>query len=115
MAFERATRLDTGSARHYYVSGTASIDRHGNVLHLGDVKLQAERLIENIRALLDDGDAKLSDIRYLIVYLRDISDYHAVDTIFRQHFPGTPYIIVHAKVCRPEWLIEAECIAEKYC
>ena len=115
VAFERATRLDTGSARHYYVSGTASIDRHGNVLHLGDVKLQAERLIENIRALLADGDAKLSDIRYLIVYLRDISDYHAVDTIFRQHFPGTPYIIVHAKVCRPEWLIETECIAEKDC
>lgn len=115
VAFERATRLDTGSAIHYYVSGTASIDRHGNVLHLGDVKLQAERLIENIRALLADGEASLTDIRYLIVYLRDISDYQTVDAIFRKHFPDTPYIIVHAKVCRPEWLIEAECIAEKDC
>ncbi len=115
VAFERATRLDTGSAIHYYVSGTASIDRHGNVLHLGDVKLQAERLIENIRALLADGEASLTDIRYLIVYLRDISDYQTVEAIFRKHFPDTPYIIVHAKVCRPEWLIEAECIAEKDC
>ncbi len=114
VAFERATRLETSHATHYYVSGTASIDRHGNVLHLGDVSLQAERLIENIRALLADGDATLADIRYLIVYLRDISDYQTVDSIFRQHFPDTPYIIVHAKVCRPEWLIEAECIAERF-
>lgn len=113
VAFERATRLDTGSTMHYYVSGTASIDRHGNVLHVGDVSRQAERLIENIRALLADGDATLGDIRYLIVYLRDISDYQTVDSIFSNHFPDMPYIIVHAKVCRPEWLIEAECIAEK--
>ncbi len=113
VAFERATRLDTGKSMHFYVSGTASIDCHGNVLHIGDVRLQAQRLIENIRALLADGDAALADIRYLIVYLRDISDYQTVDAIFSKHFPNTPYIIVHAKVCRPEWLIEAECIAEK--
>lgn len=113
VAFERATRLSTDSVIHYYVSGTASIDRHGNVLHIGDVNRQAERLIENIKALLAEGDAKLTDICYLIVYLRDISDYQNVDFIFHKHFPNTPYIIVHAKVCRPEWLIEAECIAEK--
>ncbi len=114
VAFERATRLDMGRAMHYYVSGTASIDCNGNVMHVGDVKLQAERLIENIRALLADGDATLADIHYLIVYLRDISDYETIDCIFRKRFPSTPFIIVHAKVCRPEWLIEAECIAERY-
>ncbi len=114
VAFERATRLDMGSTMHYYVSGTASIDCHGNVMHVGDVSLQAERLIENIGALLSDGDATLADIRYLIVYLRDICDYQTVDSIFRKRFPNTPFVIVHAKVCRPEWLIEAECIAERY-
>lgn len=113
VAFERATRLDTGRASHYYVSGTASIDKHGNVLHTGDVERQAARLIENIGALLADGGATLDDIRYLIVYLRDISDYAVVESLFRKRFPDTPLIIVHARVCRPEWLIEAECIAGK--
>lgn len=113
VAFERATRLDICSVSHYYVSGTASIDKHGDVLYLGDVERQAERLIENIRALLADGDATLDDIRYFIIYLRDISDYNVVDSFFRKNFANTPYIIVDAKVCRPEWLIEAECIAEK--
>ena len=113
VAFERATRLDTGSVSHYYVSGTASIDCHGSVLHTGNVERQVERLIENIEALLADGGATLADIRYFIVYLRDISDYPAVDALFRKRFPLTPHIIVQAKVCRPGWLVEAECIAEK--
>ncbi len=55
----------------------------------------------------------MSDIRYFIVYLRDISDYEVVDAVFSSRFPSVPYIIVHGKVCRPEWLVEAECIAEK--
>lgn len=113
VAFERATRLDIDDVLHYYVSGTASIDKHGDVLYLGDVERQTARLIENIDALLADGNATLNDIRYFIVYLRDVSDYTVVDRIFKKRFSGIPYIIVHAKVCRPEWLIEAECIAEK--
>lgn len=113
VAFERATRLNVGSTQHFYVSGTASIDCHGSVLHIGDVEKQAARLIENISALLANGNATLDDVRYFIVYLRDISDFNAVDAIFRKRFPNIPYVIVQAKVCRPEWLIEAECIAEK--
>lgn len=113
VAFERATRLTVDNVSHYYVSGTASIDNHGDVLYLGDVERQTYRLLENVEALLAEGDAKMSDIRYFIVYLRDISDYEVVDAVFSSRFPSVPYIIVHGKVCRPEWLVEAECIAEK--
>lgn len=113
VAFERATRLENHNLSHYYVSGTASIDRHGNVVHLGDVSKQTDRLIENTAALLADGGATMADIRYFIVYLRDVSDYPTVSSIFCQRFPNTPCAIVHARVCRPAWLIEAECIAEK--
>ena len=113
MAFERATRLTVDNVSHYYVSGTASIDNHGDVLYLGDVERQTYRLLENVEALLAEGDAKMSDIRYFIVYLRDISDYQVGDAVFSSRFPSVPYIIVHGKVCRPEWLVEAECIAEK--
>ena len=113
VAFERATRLTVDNVSHYYVSGTASIDNHGDVLYLGDVERQTYRLLENVEALLAEGDAKMSDIRYFIVYLRDISDYEVVDAVFSSRFPSVPYVIVHGKVCRPEWLVEAECIAEK--
>lgn len=113
VAFERGTRLTLPNKRMYFISGTASIDRHGDVLYLGDVKRQTERLLENIRALLKDGDATMEDIRYFIIYLRDISDYAVVDAYMQQHYPAIPRILVSAKVCRPQWLIEMEAVAEQ--
>lgn len=113
VAFERGTRLTLPGKQQYFISGTASIDRHGNVLYIGDVIRQTERLLLNIDALLKDGGASMDDIRYFIIYLRDISDYHVVDGYMKEHYPDTPRIIVSARVCRPTWLIEMECIAEK--
>lgn len=113
VAFERGTRLKTHSGFIYFISGTASIDRHGNVMHVGDVLKQADRLLENIDSLLHDGGAALKDVGYFIVYLRDISDYGRVNAYMESHFHNTPYIIVNAKVCRPQWLIEMECVAHK--
>lgn len=113
VAFERGTRLSSGGRDEFFISGTASIDRHGDVLHVGDVEGQVDRLLENIGALLADGGACMDDIAYFIVYLRDSSDYALVDSIMRRRFPSVPHIIVHAKVCRPAWLVEMECIAVK--
>jgi enamine deaminase RidA (YjgF/YER057c/UK114 family) len=47
----------------------------------------------------------------MIVYLRDISDYQVVRQLHQERFPGKPYVIVHAAVCRPGWLVEMECMA----
>ena len=123
VAFERGTRVTLpthtlhpeGSQQfkqQYFISGTASIDKHGDVVYEGDIVRQTGRLLENIGALLKDGDATMNDIQYFIIYLRDISDYHTVDRLMQQFYPQIPRIIVEAKVCRPGWLIEMECIAE---
>lgn len=112
VAFERGTRLTLSDMQRFFISGTASIDRHGNAIFLGDVSRQTARLLENINALLKDGGATLRDMRYLTIYLRDLSDYHTVEAYMTKNYPDTPHIIVHAKVCRPEWLIEMEGIAE---
>ena len=124
VAFERGTRLTLpthtlhpeGSQQfkqQYFISGTASINKHGDVVYEGDIVHQTGRLLENIGALLKDGDATMNDIRYFIIYLRDITDYHTVEILMNQFYPQIPHIIVEAKVCRPGWLIEMECIAEK--
>ena len=113
VAFERGTRLTTSNKQQYFISGTASIDKHGNVVYVGDVTRQAGRLLENIGALLKDGDATMNDVKYFIVYQRDISDYATIENFMQQAFPDKPHIIVQAKVCRPEWLVEMECMAVK--
>lgn len=111
VAFERGTWADLAGRRHFFVSGTASIDKHGDCLHRGEVLTQAGRLFLNIRKLLESGGGNLSRVGYFIVYLRDVADYRAVNDYMRLRFPHTPYLLTEARVCRPEWLIEVECVA----
>ena len=113
VAFERGTRLTLPTKQQFFISGTASIDKHGNILYEGDITRQTGRLLENIGALLKDGGAMMNDIQYFIIYLRDISDYNTVEHLMNTFYPQIPHIIVEAKVCRPGWLIEMECIACK--
>lgn len=113
VAFERGTRLTRSGNMTYFISGTASIDNKGHVIYLGDIRRQTARLLENIGALLKDGGATMKNVKYFLIYLRDISDYEVVDSFMNTAFPSVPRVVVHAKVCRPEWLVEMECVAEK--
>ena len=113
VTFERGTTVDYGDRRHAYISGTASINNKGEVLHVGDVVKQTERMWENVQKLLEEGDMTMDDIMQIIVYLRDSADYSVVKEMFEKKFPDTPFIITLAPVCRPTWLIEMECIAIK--
>ena len=105
VAFERGVRLSDG---RIFISGTASIDARGHVLHEGDVLSQTDRLLENISELLLEGGSTLAAVPYFIIYLRDISDYAVVDAYMQERFPGVPRVLLEARVCRPAWLIEME-------
>lgn len=113
VAFERGTTADYADRRHVYISGTASIDRYGEVVAPGDIGRQTDRMIENLRVLLAEAGCVGSDVAHLLVYLRDLSDFIAVDRIFRKEFPDVPRVVVLAPVCRPGWLVETECMAVK--
>lgn len=113
VTFERGTLMQYGDRNHVYISGTASIDNHGEVLHVGDVKKQTQRMWENVEKLLEEGGMKYDDVMQVIVYLRDCADYQIVKQMFDEKFPNMPYVITLAPVCRPTWLIEMECMAVK--
>ncbi len=114
VTFERGTQLVYSDRSHYYISGTASIDSHGNVLHVGDVSRQCSRTLANIRALLTNYGGDLEDIKLLVVYLRDTSDTHVVEDFLKASLSSAiPTIFVKGAVCRPTWLVEMEAIAVK--
>lgn len=113
VAFERGTSITYSDKKHIFISGTASIDKNGVCIYRNDVIKQTERLFLNIQMLLEDAEAKLEDITQMIVYLRDIADYSKVVDYLNNNFLKTPKVIVQARVCRPEWLIEVECFAVK--
>lgn len=111
VTFERGTAIHYGDRAHVLVSGTASIDNKGEVVCPGDVNRQADRMLENVEALLAEAKATISDIASVIIYLRDFADYTTVKAWADYRLPDVPKSFVLAKVCRPEWLIEMECEA----
>ncbi|WP_294745095.1 Rid family hydrolase [uncultured Prevotella sp.] len=113
VSFERGTRVDYGDRCHVIISGTASINNKGQVAYPKDIIQQTHRMWENVEALLSEAECTFDDVAHIIVYLRDNSDYAVVSKLFQERFADKPYIIVQASVCRPNWLIEMECMAVK--
>lgn len=113
VTFERGTAVEYGDRKHIFISGTASIDKYGEIVFPGNIVKQTQRTCENVEALLKEAGSDFTDIAQIIVYLRDTADYETIQSLFDQQFPQVPKIIVLAPVCRPGWLIEIECIAIK--
>lgn len=111
VTFERGVRADFCGLAHTIISGTASIDNKGNVLHIGDVVSQTGRMFENIEVLLAEAGSGWASIKQALVYLRNAEDYAAVAPLIGEKLGDIPYVITLAPVCRPDWLIEMECIA----
>ena len=111
VTFERGAAVDYGDRRHVFISGTASINNKGEIVHPLDVEKQTARTFENVQALLAEADASMQHVAYLIVYLRDTADYATVNHYIAQHYADIPRVMLWAPVCRPGWLVEIECMA----
>jgi enamine deaminase RidA (YjgF/YER057c/UK114 family) len=112
VTFERGTRVTYGDRTHYFISGTASIDTAGNILHEGDLDRQIERTLENIEALLSNQGAHLSALKQATVYLRDPTDGARARLVLASLLPlSVPVVLVEGRVCRPGWLVEIEGLA----
>jgi enamine deaminase RidA (YjgF/YER057c/UK114 family) len=94
-----------------FLSGTASIDASGDIVHEGDVVKQLGRTMENIEALLANAGANAGDLVSLLVYLRDPADGEVIGQALHERLGGVPFVLLHAPVCRPGWLVEIEGVA----
>jgi enamine deaminase RidA (YjgF/YER057c/UK114 family) len=111
--FSRGMRVDLPDRTLLYISGTASIDAGGSVVHPGDPAAQAARMLLNVRRLLETQGAGLDRIVSAVTYLKSGAD--LPDLLQACRAAGlpdrTPHTICVADVCRPEWLCEMEAIA----
>ena len=117
-SFSRALRFDIRGVTILLISGTASVDEHGQSVHVGDFRAQTWRTYQNITALLEAEGASWKDIVRTTCYLRDIErDYEAFNEIRTEFFkqqgldPLPASTGIQAILCRPELLIEMEAIA----
>ncbi len=112
VTFDRGTKIEWKDRTHYYISGTASIDSLGKVVYPKDVVRQTARSLKNIKTLLKPHGVGLKEVAYFIVYLRNKKDYGKVLAALNKVVSkNTPMLLVEAKVCRKNWLVEIEAIA----
>jgi len=110
--------LDIKGITILMISGTASVDEHGQSVHVGDFRAQTWRTYQNITALLEAEGATWQDVVRTSCYLRDIErDYGAFNEIRTEFFkqqglnPLPASTGIQAIICRPELLVEIEAMA----
>jgi 2-iminobutanoate/2-iminopropanoate deaminase len=99
-----------------WISGMLALDASGAMLGGDDVVAQAERVHENIGAVLAKAGAGFEDVVKVTVYLRRIGDRAAVNTVRRKFFgesrPASTLVEVSAFVL-PDALVEIDAVARQ--
>ena len=94
-----------------FVSGQGPIDPLSHEVK-GDIKAQTERMLENIKAILEAAGTDLGKVVSTTVYLTDLKNFDAMNEVYRQYFPKEPppRATVQAGLLR-NMLVEMQCIA----
>ncbi|MFW6061464.1 MAG: Rid family hydrolase [Planctomycetota bacterium] len=108
-SFSRAVELGLPDHRRLYVSGTASIDRHGATARRGDVAGQIDLTLDVVEAILESRQADWADVTRAIAYVkagRDAAVYRRIAG--RRGLQALPVIITENDICRRDLLFELE-------
>ncbi|MCI8507934.1 MAG: RidA family protein [Lachnospiraceae bacterium] len=98
-----------------YTSGVVPIDpATGNVVE-GDIKVQAVRVFESMKALLEAAGSSCDDVVKTTVFIKDMNDFAALNEIYADYFTGDFPARSCVEVARlpKDVLIEMEAIALK--
>ena len=96
-----------------YVSGCVPLDSAGSTVGIGDIRAQAKCVLDQIKSIIEAGGGKLSDVAFNTIFLKEFSDYKAMNEVYQTYFPNEPpaRYCVRADLIQPEWLIEISSIA----
>jgi enamine deaminase RidA (YjgF/YER057c/UK114 family) len=108
-SFSRAIEVDMPGQRRLYVSGTASIDAAGAVVHLGDPEAQVGRTMKVVHAILESRDMDWDHVTRAVAYFKHAADAHIFEEYRTQNkIPRFPAVVARNDICRDELLFEIE-------
>ena len=75
------------SGQLVFVAGQIALDpQTGAIVGEGDVVRQTEQVMANLEAILDAAGATFADVVRTTVFLADMNDFAAVNSIYARHF-----------------------------
>ena len=97
-----------------FTSGMIPIDPATNTLVEGGIEVQAERALENVKALLEASGTSLDKVVKTVVFIKNMDDFAKVNEIYAKYFTADFPARSCVEVARlpKDVLIEMEAIAE---
>jgi 2-iminobutanoate/2-iminopropanoate deaminase len=73
-----------------YLSGQIAIDPATNKVIEGDISAQTERVLENVKAILEASGASLDSVLKTTVFLKDMNEFTTMNQIYERYFAANP-------------------------
>ena len=96
-----------------FTAGQIALDPESGELESADIKLQTERVIQNMKAVLEEAGSELSKVVKTTVFLKNMDDFMAMNEVYARYFIGEAPARSAVEVSRlpKDVLVEIECIA----
>ncbi len=96
-----------------YVSGQVALDPKTGDLAGADVRQQTERVLQNVKGILEAAGVNLGHVVKTTVFLKDMNDFPAMNEVYGGYFKAAPPARSTVQVSRlpKDALVEIEVIA----
>jgi 2-iminobutanoate/2-iminopropanoate deaminase len=96
-----------------FLSGQIPLDPASGQLVEGDIAAQTERVLENLKSVLESAGASLANVVKTTVFLKDMGEFAKMNEIYARYFPSNPPArsTVEAARLPRDVRVEIDCIA----
>ena len=101
------------SSGFVFVSGQVALDPKTGEFVGTDVRQQTERVMENLKGILEASGASLNHVVKTTVFLQDMNDFAAMNEVYARYFTSAPPARSTVQVARlpKDALVEIDVIA----
>ena len=95
-----------------FASGQVALDPKTNEFFGGDIRQQTERVMENIKAIVEAAGSNLHHVVKTTVFLKDMNEFSAMNEVYAKYFAAAPPARSTVQVARlpKDALVEIEVI-----
>ena len=96
-----------------FLSGQIPLDPVTNQLIQGDIVAQTERVLENLKIVLEACGSSLAQVVKTTVFVKDLSEFATINETYAKYFPENPPArsTVEAARLPRDVRVEIECVA----
>ena len=83
-----------------FISGQIALDPKTNQLAEGDIRVQTERVLENLKGIVEAAGSSFDRVVKTTVFLKDMGEFAAMNEVYARFFPKDPPARATVEVAR---------------